>query len=66
MFVAFSENNGSVYDAWRDQKECDFVPTNLTSASRDRHLRNPLIDTWSKQNIKKVYFSDNSVKRSGI
>ncbi|VDI08308.1 Hypothetical predicted protein [Mytilus galloprovincialis] len=54
VFVAYSGNEKSVYTAWRNQTECYDLPTPLAIANTTRHVRNPLIDSWSDAGIKKV------------
>ncbi|XP_063416168.1 uncharacterized protein LOC134697811 [Mytilus trossulus] len=54
VFVAYSGNERSVYTAWTNQTECYDLPTPLDTVVTTRHVRNPLIDSWSDVGIKKV------------
>jgi hypothetical protein len=52
VFVAFSGNRKSVYDAWLDTSVDDDIPAKYGHTSRLNHLRSGFIDNWTK--VKKV------------
>ena len=54
IFVAFSGNGQSVYDAWRNPSMCNEVPAPFKRMGKGRHLRSQVIDYWADTNIKKV------------
>lgn len=52
VFMAFSGNRKSVYDAWRNKSVDDDIPAKYGHTSRLNHLRSGFIDNWTK--VKKV------------
>ena len=52
VFVAYSGNRKSVYDAWLDTSVDDDIPAKYGHTSRLTHLKSGFIDNWTK--VKKV------------